>query len=63
MISLETQSIASGSRARRRRKTALATTSGGLVSHTICSSGRTLRSDANRSRQESSLAAAGWGCA
>ena len=57
MMSFETQSMASGRRARKRRKTMLASTSGGLVSQTMLSSGRTLRSDASRSRQESSTAA------
>ena len=34
----------------------LASTRGGLVSHTILSSGRMFRSDARRARQESSSA-------
>ena len=37
----------------------LATTRGGLVSHTILSNGRMFRSDARRSRQESSSAGCG----
>ena len=56
MMSFETQSIASGSSARTRRKTMLASTRGGLVSHTILSNGRTFRSEARRARQESSTA-------
>ena len=59
MMSLETQSMASGSSARRRRKTVLAITKGGLVSHTIRNSGLIFRSDARRARQESSCAGRG----
>ena len=59
MMSLDTQSMASGSSARKSRKTVLATTSGGLVSHTILNNGRIFRSDASRERQVSSWAGCG----
>jgi len=55
-MSFETHSNANGSKPRKSRKTTLVSTSGGLVSQTMASRGRTLRSDASRARQESSWA-------
>jgi hypothetical protein len=60
-MSLATQSMASGNRARSRRRTALATTSGGEVSHTIPSIGRILRSERRRSRHVAGLSRRAWG--
>jgi hypothetical protein len=56
MMSFETQSMANGKSARTSRKTMLASTRGGLVSHTILSNGIMYLSDARRTRQESSTA-------
>jgi hypothetical protein len=51
MISFDTHSIPTGRNVLTKRIAMATTVSGGLVSHTILSSGRMLRSEPSRSRQ------------